>query len=46
MMDAAYRNALAEAIVASKSFASLRLRPIKAKKRSTAHRRGKTVKPT
>ena len=46
MMDAAYRNALAEAIVASKSFASLRLRPIQAKKRSTAHRRGKTVKPT
>jgi hypothetical protein len=30
--------------VASKSFASLRLRPIQAKKRSTTHRRGKTVK--
>jgi hypothetical protein len=29
--------------VASKSFASLRSRPIQAKKRSTTHRRGKTV---
>ncbi len=36
--DAAYRKARAEAMVASKSFASLRLRLIQAKKRSTTHR--------
>jgi hypothetical protein len=33
-------------MVASKSFASLRLRPIHAKNRSTTQRRGLTAKPT
>ena len=38
-------DARAEAIVASKSFASRLLRPIQAKKRSTTQRRGWTAKP-
>jgi hypothetical protein len=32
-------------MLASKSLASLLLRPIQAKNRSTTHRRGKTAKP-
>ena len=39
MTEAAERNALAEAMVASGSFQSLRFRLIQAKKRSTTHRR-------
>ncbi len=44
--DAAYRNASAEAIVASTSLARRRLRLIHAKKRSTTHRRAWTANPT
>lgn len=39
MAEAAYRKALAEAMVASKSLARRRFRPIQAKKRSTTQRR-------
>jgi len=46
MTDATQRKARAEWMVASKSFASRRLRPIHAKNRSTAQRRGFTAKPT
>jgi hypothetical protein len=43
MTDAAQRKARAEPMVASKSFASLRLRPIHAKNRLTTQRRGLTA---
>ena len=46
MTEAAQRKARAEAMVASKSFASRRLWLIQAKKRSTPQRRGWTAKPT
>ena len=45
MTDAAYRKARADWIVASKYFASRRLRPIQAKNRSTTQRRGLIAKP-
>ena len=45
MTEAAQRNAVAEAMVASKSLARRRLRPSQAKKRSTTQRRGCTAKP-
>lgn len=46
MTEAAYRKALAEAMVAFGSFQRLLLRLIQAKKRLTTHRRGWTTKPT
>ena len=46
MADAAYRNASADAMVASKSRAKRRLRPSQAKKRSTTQRLAWTAKPT
>lgn len=45
MTEAAQRKARAESMVASKSFASLRLGPIQAKNRSMTQRRGLTAKP-
>jgi hypothetical protein len=46
MTEVAQRKARTESVVASKSFARRRLRPIQAKKLSTTQRRGWTAKPT
>jgi hypothetical protein len=43
MTEAAYRNAVAEAMAPSKSLARRRFRLIQAEKRSTTHRRGNTT---